>query len=126
MLGRLGLAASDDPLPGMTIFTRSDHYSFMRAGIPGVMFFAGKLSGSGSQDGVAVMQAWFNQIHHSPRDRYQQPIDWGAGVRYSEANMSIGYAIANRTERPRWRGRYFFHAPEARIDQTGSRPVPAQ
>jgi Zn-dependent M28 family amino/carboxypeptidase len=109
MLGRLGLAASEDPLPGMTIFTRSDHYAFMRRGVPGVMFFAGVKSGKEGKDGAAVMREYFDRVHHTPRDRFEQGIDWGAGVTWAEANLAIGYAIANRVGRPRWKGRHFFH-----------------
>ncbi|MFN0181197.1 MAG: M28 family peptidase [Gemmatimonadales bacterium] len=109
MLDRLDLAPSEDPLPWMTIFTRSDHYAFMRRGIPGVMLFGGPKSGKDGKDGVAVMREYFDRVHHTPRDRLEQAIDWGAGVRYAEANLSIGYSIANRAERPRWKGRFFFH-----------------
>jgi Zn-dependent M28 family amino/carboxypeptidase len=105
---RLGVRSSEDPLPWMTIFTRSDHYPFMRMGVPGVMLFPGKASGDGQRDGSAAQRAWFDTIHHTPRDRIDQPIDWGAGVRYAEANLMIGLGIANAPTRPSWRGRPFF------------------
>jgi hypothetical protein len=108
---RLGVDWSDDPLPWMTIFTRSDHYPFMRQGVPAVMLFPGKASGRGPQDGVATQRRWFETVHHTPRDRFDQGIDWGAGVTYAEANLLIGYAAADRSERPAWRGRFFFHRP---------------
>ncbi len=101
---RLGVRASDDPLPWMTIFTRSDHYPFMRMGIPGIMLFPGRASGQRSKDGVATQRHWFENVHHTPRDRVDQGIDWGAGVRYAEANLLIGYRVANATSRPVWRG----------------------
>lgn len=110
---RLGVESSDDPLPWMTIFTRSDHYSFMRQGVPGLMLFPGKLSGSGGKDGVETQRQWFDHIHHTPRDRVDQGIDWGAGVTYAEANLLIGDAVANQRGRPKWRGRFFFHNSEA-------------
>jgi len=100
---RLGVKASDDPLPAMTVFTRSDHYPFMRAGVPAVMLFPGTASDLKSQ------QTWFGRVHHTPRDRFDQGIDWGAVVTYATANLMIGYEIANQAARPAWRGRYFFH-----------------
>ena len=107
----LHLAESDDPLPAMTIFTRSDHYPFMRAGIPALMLFPGALS-SRDPSGRETQRAWFDHVHHTPRDRYDQGIDWRVGVTFAEANLLIGRAVADRTARPRWRGRFFFHDPD--------------
>ena len=101
----LGLEVSEDALPWMTIFTRSDHYAFMRAGVPAVLLFPGKKSGLGSKTGVETQRAWFDNIHHTPRDRFEQAIDWKSAVLYAEANLRIGYAVANAAARPAWRGR---------------------
>jgi hypothetical protein len=114
----LGVTASDDPLPAMTIFTRSDHYAFMRVGVPGLMLFPGTKSGqpSPSKDN---QREYFAHVHHTPLDRMDQGIDWAAGVTFTEANLLIGYAVADAAARPRWRppGRFFFSDPE-RIDVT--------
>lgn len=104
---RLGVGASEDPLPAMTIFTRSDHYPFMRAGVPAVMLFPGLASD------VAGQQRWFGRVHHTPRDRFDQGIDWGAAVTYATANLMIGYEVANRTDRPTWLAARFFFQREA-------------
>lgn len=112
-LTRMAIQPSEDPLPWMTIFTRSDHYAFMRRGIPGVMLFPGKRSGDGTRDGSAAQRAWFDTIHHTPRDRVDQGIDWQVGARYSEVNMLIGDGLANDPRRPRWRGEnHFFRLKE--------------
>lgn len=91
-----------DPLPALTIFTRSDHYPFMMAGVPGVMRFPGKARN------VAGQQRWFDRIHRTPRDRLDQGIDWNAAVRYATANLRIGFEVANQAARPVWRGPRFF------------------
>jgi Zn-dependent M28 family amino/carboxypeptidase len=105
----LGVGISDDPLPWMTIFTRSDHYTFMRVGIPSVMFFPGKASGRDGKSGVETQRYWFDHIHHTPRDRIDQGIDWKAAARYGDANLLMGYRIANRANRPTWKApNYFF------------------
>lgn len=110
-LQRLGVALSEDAAPEQTIFTRSDHYPFMRHGIPAVMLFNGRASGGDGKDGSTVLRQWLAGVHHSPRDRMDQGIDWNAGVTYARANFLIGYSIANQPEKPRWRGRYFFMDP---------------
>lgn len=108
---RLAIEPSEDPLPWMTIFTRSDHYAFMRRGIPGVMLFPGKRSGDGTRDGSATQRTWFDTIHHTPRDRFDQGIDWTVGAKYAETNFLIGYGAANAKERPSWKpGPDFFKA----------------
>ena len=109
----MGLGVSEDALPWMTIFTRSDHYTFMRRGVPAVMLFPGKASGLGTQTGVEAQRAWFDHIHHTPRDRFDQAIDWKGAVLYGEANLRLGYAVANASGRPSWRGTkpWFFREP---------------
>ncbi len=106
---RLGVLPSDDPLPAMTIFAKSDHYAFMRQGVPGVMLFPGATSGKPNPNEESAQRSYFARVHHTPLDRVDQGIDWAAGVTYTEANLLIGYAVANQASRPSWRGRYFFH-----------------
>ena len=107
-LGQLGIAVSPDAAPEQTIFTRSDHYPFMRRGIPAVMLFNGQQSGDKGRDGATMLRQWLGNVHHTPRDTYEQGIDWGAGVSYARANFLIGYEVATATERPRWKGNFFF------------------
>ena len=107
-LGSLGIAVSADAAPEQTIFTRSDHYPFMRRGIPAVMLFNGQQSGDKGRDGATMLRQWLGNIHHTPRDTYEQGIDWGAGVSYARANFLIGYEVATAQERPRWKGSFFF------------------
>ncbi len=107
-LRQLGVALSPDPAPEQMIFTRSDHYPFLRRGIPAVMLFNGQQSGDKGRDGAMMLRQWLGNVHHTPRDTYEQGIDWGAGVSYAKANFLIGYEVATATERPRWKGNYFF------------------
>jgi Zn-dependent M28 family amino/carboxypeptidase len=105
---QLGIAVSEDAAPEQTIFTRSDHYPFLLAGIPAVMLFNGKASGDSAGDGSALLRRWLANIHHTPRDRVDQGILWEAGVSYARANFLIGYQVANATARPALKGRPFF------------------
>lgn len=107
-LGQLGVALSPDGAPEQMIFTRSDHYPFMRRSIPAVMLFNGQESGAGGRDGSTMLRQWLGNVHHTPRDTYEQGIDWSAGVSYAKANFLIGYEVATATERPKWKGSYFF------------------
>ena len=80
----------------------------MRRGIPAVMLFNGQQSGDQGRDGATMLRQWLGRVHHTPRDTYDQGIDWGAGVSYAKANFLIGYEVATATERPRWKGNFFF------------------
>ena len=107
-LGQLGIGLSADAAPEQMIFTRSDHYPFMRRGIPAVMLFNGQQSGDKGRDGSTMLRQWLGNVHHTPRDTYEQGIDWGAGVSYARANFLVGYEVATARERPRWKGNFFF------------------
>ena len=48
---KLDLSLSPDPMPEQALFTRSDHYSFVKAGIPSVFLMTGFKSKDPEIDG---------------------------------------------------------------------------
>lgn len=109
----LGIALSADAVPDQGVFTRSDQYSFMRMGVPGVFFFNGMNSGDGKRTGGQVINDWLGTVHHTPKDTIDQGINWDAAVSYARLNFLVGYDVANNSKRPQWTGHYFFEAPAA-------------
>jgi hypothetical protein len=93
----------DDPMPEQGIFTRSDHYQFVRQGVPAVFLMTGY--GNGGE------QAWKEFLagnYHSPKDDMSQKIDWKAGAKFAEANYRITRAMADSKTPPLWySGDYF-------------------
>ena len=99
----MGVRVSPDPMPAESIFTRSDHYPFVRRGVPAVLMMTGYANG-----GEVVWKHFMAKIYHSPADDLSQPISWHALARYGELNYRIARALADAPDRPRWyAGDYF-------------------
>ena len=99
----MGVSVSPDPMPEQAIFTRSDHYMFVRRGVPAVLLMTGYANG-----GKAYWDAYLAKTYHSPQDDLSQKIDWGAGARYALLNYRISLAMADAPQRPMWlKGDYF-------------------
>jgi len=94
--GRLGLRSTPDPLPEQGLFTRSDHYSFVKEGVPGVFLVTGFANG-----GEKHFREYLTTHYHRPSDDMKLPIDWGAAVKFARINHLIVRDIANG-ERPLW------------------------
>lgn len=100
-----GVTQSPDPMPEQGVFTRSDHYAFVRAGVPSVMLATGYANG-----GEAVWGDFFANRYHKPADDMSQVFNWSAAARFARLNAAIAHGIAESDERPRWCARSLFGA----------------
>jgi Zn-dependent M28 family amino/carboxypeptidase len=91
------LQLAPDPMPEQGVFTRSDHYPFVKQGVPAVFLVTGFANG-----GEKVWQEFLGGAYHSPDDDLLQKIDWQAGSRFAEANYRIMRAIADAETPPLW------------------------
>jgi hypothetical protein len=102
----LGVKASPDPMPGETLFVRSDHYPFVKRGVPAVFLMTGYGNG-----GKAAWDRFLPNIYHSPKDDLTQPLDWRAGAKFAELNYRIARTLADADQRALWyAGDYFGEA----------------
>jgi Zn-dependent M28 family amino/carboxypeptidase len=100
---RMGVGLSPDPMPQENIFVRSDHYEFVREGVPAILLATGFANGGGEKWGQFLGGAY-----HHVDDDMSQPIDWQSGARYAELNYLISRELADADQRPRWyKGDYF-------------------
>ena len=107
----MGIKLSPDPMPAQTIFVRSDHYMFVKQGVPAVFLATGFANG-----GEKAWGAFLNGAYHHPDDDIAQKIDWDAAARFSEANYRIMRAMADADQPPLWYKGDFFgdtFAPKA-------------
>jgi Zn-dependent M28 family amino/carboxypeptidase len=107
----MNVALSPDPMPEQHIFVRSDHYSFVKQGVPAVLLMTGFANG-----GEAQWSAFLNGAYHNVNDDMKQPIHWQQGARYARLNYLISRELADTDERPRWYRDDFFgdvYAPQA-------------
>lgn len=109
--GEMGLRLSPDPMPEEGIFTRSDHYMFVRQGVPAIMLATGFANG-----GDKAWGGFLSGNYHSVRDDMSQPILWDQGAKFAELNYLITRGMADADARPMWyKGDYFgdLYAPKA-------------
>jgi len=102
-VAKAGVALSPDPMPAETIFVRSDHYTFVKRGVPALLLATGYASG-----GQAAWENFLAKDYHQPSDDMKLPINWNAGAKYAKVNYLIAREIADGAVRPRWyEGDYF-------------------
>lgn len=98
---------SPDPMPEQAVFVRSDHYSFVKQGVPSIFLVTGFESKNPEING----NEFFSKHYHQPSDDISLPIDYEAGLTFTKINFTIGQSIANSPLRPRWNeGNYFGRA----------------
>lgn len=92
-----------DPMPEEALFVRSDHYPFVKAGVPSVFLMTGQANG-----GKEYWRRFLADTYHSLKDDVSQPIHWVAGARFADLNYRIARQMADADQRPMWyAGDYF-------------------
>ena len=107
----MGVKLSPDPMPEQAIFTRSDHYPMVKAGVPAVMLATGMANG-----GEAGWGKFLSTNYHQPSDDLSQPIVWKAAAKFAELNYRVVRALADADARPQWYEKDYFgdlFAPKA-------------
>ncbi|MBU1311088.1 MAG: M28 family peptidase [Gammaproteobacteria bacterium] len=110
-----GIALSADPMPEQAIFTRSDHYTLVKKGVPAVFLMTGFKSQLPDQDGGKVWSSFFAKHYHKPSDDIPSLIkDYGAirydaGAVFADINFNIALDVANTEQRPYWLKDSFFN-----------------
>lgn len=99
----LGITLTPDPDPSQALFVRSDHYSFIKQGVPSLFLKTG-FAGAGAE----ATKLFRSTHYHKPSDTIALPIDWESGGKFIRANTAIAKAIADAPQRPSWNaGDYF-------------------
>ena len=99
----MGVTLSPDPEPQETVFVRSDHYMFVRQGVPAVFLATGWAG-----DGKAAWADFEANHYHKPSDDMNLPIRWEEGARFADINYRITRAMADGDQRPMWfKGDFF-------------------
>jgi hypothetical protein len=105
---KIGLELSPDPMPDQALFTRSDHYSFVKQGIPSVFLVPGFKSVDPEIDGSEQFNHFLKTNYHKPSDDFSQVFNWKAATKFTEVNYHIGITLANQVQRPNWNDGDFF------------------
>ncbi len=102
------IALTPDPWPELNLFTRSDHYSFVKQGIPAIFLISGITSFDEDDDAPNALMNFLKTNYHTPQDDMNQSFKWEAADNFTRVNFNIGMAVANQAERPKWYAESFF------------------
>lgn len=116
----LGLTLAPDPFPEQGFFTRSDQYSFMRRGVPGIFLFPGFTDMSGANVGRGIWDSI--DFVHQPNDDMSQPWDFEVGAKFADVGRRIALRVA-RGPAPLWYADSSLSAPFAPNAARAARPT---
>lgn len=105
---KMGVRISPDPQPVEAIFTRSDHYRLVQAGVPALFIKTGPLDDRGGNGCGVADKAFRATQYHEPSDDMSLPFDWAAAARFTDLNVALTRRISNAKVRPRWYAGDFF------------------
>jgi hypothetical protein len=105
----LRLYISPDPFPEQVVFIRSDHYSFIKKGIPALFIKSGfKTIPEDIVDRSLVDVDWRKTHYHMPQDDIKQDFNFDAATTHVKINYLIGKMVVNDFKAPTWNSGDFF------------------
>ena len=89
-----------DPMPEEKSFYRSDHYLFVKRGIPGLMWM-------GAPDGdqniwIERLRQWEKTDYHQPSDVIKSDWNWDGPRTVALMGLLMGVRVANDEQMPAW------------------------
>jgi hypothetical protein len=112
-----GNIVTPDPLPEENAFVRSDHYAFVRKGVPALMFLGGPAADPSTW--VPRMKKWLETDYHSPSDTIKPDWDWTGPQTLAKVGLIIGLRVANADAMPAWKPTSPFNKPRSQPTRTG-------
>ncbi len=94
-----GLQMIPDPLPDRNVFIRTDQFSFVREGIPALVFKFGFAKGTPE---FQIEHDWRANRYHAPSDDLDQPVMKEEAVKLDDFVAALTAHVANADGRPAW------------------------
>jgi Zn-dependent M28 family amino/carboxypeptidase len=99
-----------DAHPERGTFYRSDHFEFMKKGIPAIYMHAGdKYLGKPPGYGEAKLNEYIDRDYHKPSDEVKPDWDLSGAVDDLEVLLDAGRRVANARRMPSWKPGSEFH-----------------
>ena len=95
-----GLKVIPDPMPEEKSFYRSDHYFFVKRGVPGIMIL-GAPEGS-VESWTDRLKKWEKTDYHQPTDIVRPDWDWTGPRTVASVMLLMGLRAANDEAMPAW------------------------
>jgi hypothetical protein len=104
-----GNIVTPDPMPEENAFVRSDHYAFVKKGVPALML----LGAPAGDEAIWIARArkWLETDYHSPSDTVKPDWNWTGPQTLAQLGMIIGLRVANAGAMPTWRATSPFNKP---------------
>ena len=100
VVAAIGASKIDDPLPEEKVFYRSDHYAFVKKGVPAIMPMGGP--GGDQAAFIARVKKWLVTDYHSVADTVRPEWHWDGARTVALAGLITGLRVANADAMPRW------------------------
>lgn len=95
-----GVALTPDPMPEEQAFYRSDHFAFVKKGVPALMLLGGP---EGEPSGwLARAKKWLETDYHQTTDTVQPNWNWEGPKTSATIGLIIGMRVANNEAMPSW------------------------
>jgi Zn-dependent M28 family amino/carboxypeptidase len=110
-----GMRFTPDAHPEAGSFYRSDHFSFVKRGVPAISFGAGNdLEKGGTAAGEAAGMAYIKDRYHQPADEFDPNWDFSAMQQEVGVFYDLGASLADSREWPAWKPGAEFMAERAK------------
>lgn len=106
-----GNIVTPDPMPEENAFLRSDHYAFVKKGVPALMLMGGPEGDPSIW--VPRMRKWIETDYHSPSDTIKPDWNWTGPQTLGKVGLVIGLRVANADAMPSWRQSSPFNKPRS-------------
>jgi len=98
-----GRVLKPDPTPEKGSFFRSDHFSFVKLGVPALNPAAGvDYIGRPADWGLKIMEDFTLHDYHKPSDKIRPDWDLSGALEDLRLYMAVGYRVANAPKLPEW------------------------
>jgi Zn-dependent M28 family amino/carboxypeptidase len=104
----LGIALSPDEHPELVRLIRSDQFSFVQQGIPGLNLKPGSNSSDPDIDGSELRGTFLREHYHGPSDDLDLPFSEEGAERFVRVAFLLGLIVANDEQPPKWQDGDFF------------------
>jgi len=94
-----GFTMIPDPLPDRNVFIRTDQYSFVREGVPALVF---KFGFAKDTPEFQIERDWRAHRYHAPSDDLAQPILKDEAIKLNGFVAALARRVADADARPAW------------------------
>ena len=116
----VGLGLTPDSRPELVRFIRSDQFSFVKRGVPGLNLKPGATSTDPSVDGGAMRSQFLREHYHRPSDDLALPFSSEGAQDFVRTALALGLIVATDDDAPRWKHGDFFGQRFGRRSPPGS------